>query len=223
MTIESVTKDQFCKILEEEGHVKIDSFVESAIELAEEVHGNLKREDGKSSFLETHIWPVTVDVVRHYRSSGKLLTTLQIVSSILHDIMEDDEQILDQYAKSYGFDAYFRHRFGDYVYNVASDLRITPIETYQKFDAKNRQHIRFREYTTKLANAKYDVKVIKIADRLNNMNFVSHLPNNKKIERYVREAEDFYIGFTLFPPVIDEFYFRMREAYEELKLLKISA
>ena len=137
--------------------------------------------------------------------------------------MEDDERILDKYAKSYGFDAYFRHRFGDYVYNVASDLRIPPIEMYQEFDEKEREHIRFREYTTKLANAKYDVKVIKIADRLNNMNFVSNLPDNKKIERYIRESEDFYIGFTLFPPVMDEFYFKMRKSYEELKSLRLSA
>ncbi|MGI9566013.1 MAG: hypothetical protein ACR2LL_03230 [Nitrosopumilus sp.] len=225
MDISKATKDELFKVIEDEGNVRIDSFVESAVELAEEVHGNLKREDSKSSFLETHIWPVTIDVIRHYKSTGKLLTTLQIVSSILHDVLEDDEKILDQYAsKSYGFEAYFKHRFGDYVYNIASNLKVTPLETYDQYDEKKREHVRFQEYCTNLVNSSYDVKIIKLADRLNNMGFVSQLPKNNKVKRYIREAEDFYIAFTLLPPATtDEFYFRMRQSYEELKSIKITA
>lgn len=223
MNIQTATKDDLFKIIEDEGKVKIDSFVESAVELAEEVHGDLKREDNKSSFLETHIWPVTIDVIRHYKSAGKLLTTLQIVSAILHDVLEDDEKILDQYtSKSYGFDAYFRHRFGEYTYNVATILKMIPLETYHQYDEKLREHVRFQEYCTKLVKSAYDVKIIKLADRLNNMNFVSQLPKNEKIKRYIREAEDFYIAFTLIHPSTDEFYFRMRHLYDELKSIKIT-
>ena len=223
MNIQTATKKDLFKVIEDEGNVRIDSFVESAVELAEEVHSDLKREDGKSSFLETHIWPVTIDVIRHYKSAGKLLTTLQIVSSILHDVLEDDEKILDQYtSKSYGFDAYFRHRFGDYTYNVAANLKAVPIETYQQYDEKIREHVRFREYCTNLVKSSYDVKIIKLADRLNNMSFVSQLPKNDKVKRYIREAEDFYIAFTLIPPSVDEFYFRMRNLYDELKSIKIT-
>jgi (p)ppGpp synthase/HD superfamily hydrolase len=224
VNIQKATKNDLFKIIESEGHVRIDSFVESAVELAEEVHGDLKREDDQSSFLETHIWPVTIDVIRHYKSAGKLLTTLQIVSSILHDVLEDDEKILDQYAsKSYGFDAYFRHRFGEYTYNVAINLKAIPFETYQQYDEKIGGHTRFQEYCTKLVRSSYDVKIIKLADRLNNMAFVSQLPKNDKIKRYIREAEDFYIAFTLIPPSTDEFYFRMRQLYDELKSIIITA
>ena len=223
MNIQTATKKDLFKVIEDEGNVRIDSFVESAVELAEEVHSDLKREDGKSSFLDTHIWPVTIDVIRHYKSAGKLLTTLQIVSSILHDVLEDDEKILDQYtSKSYGFDAYFRHRFGDYTYNVAANLKAVPIETYQQYDEKIREHVRFREYCTNLVKSSYDVKIIKLADRLNNMSFVSQLPKNDKVKRYIREAEDFYIAFTLIPPSVDEFYFRMKNLYDELKSIKIT-
>jgi (p)ppGpp synthase/HD superfamily hydrolase len=222
MNIQKVTKNDLFKVIEDEGNIRIDSFVESAVELAEEVHGNLKREDGKSSFLETHIWPVTIDVIRHYKSVGKLLTTLQVVSAILHDVLEDDEKILDQYtSKSYGFDAYFRHRFGEYVYNVATNLKIISLEAYQQYDEKKREHIRFKEYCIKLVNSSYDVKIIKLADRLNNMNFVSQLPKNDKVRRYIREAEDFYIAFTLIYPLTDEFYFRMRQTYDEIKSIKV--
>ena len=223
MNIQKATKNDLFKVIEDEGNVRIDSFVESAVELAEEVHSDLKREDDKSSFLETHIWPVTIDVIRHYKSAGKLLTTLQIVSSILHDVLEDDEKILDQYtSKSYGFDAYFRHRFGEYTYNIATNLKVIPLETYQQYDEKIREHVRFKEYCTKLVNSSYDVKIIKLADRLNNMNFVSQLSKNDKVKRYIREAEDFYIAFTLIPPSTDEFYFRMRQLYDELKSIKIA-
>jgi (p)ppGpp synthase/HD superfamily hydrolase len=224
VNIQKATKSDLFKVIEDEGHVRIDSFVESAIELAEEVHSDLKREDGQSSFLETHIWPVTIDVIRHYKSAGKLLTTLQIVSSILHDVLEDDEKILDQYAtKSYGFEAYFRHRFGEYTYNVATNLKVIPLETYQQYDEKIREHVRFQEYCAKLVSSSYDAKIIKLADRLNNMNFISQLPKNEKAARYIREAEDFFIAFTLIPPSTDEFYFRMRHLYDKLKGIMITA
>ena len=223
MNIQAATKNDLFKVIENEGNVRVDSFVESAVELAEEVHSDLKREDNKSSFLETHIWPVTIDVIRHYKSAGELLTTLQIVSSILHDILEDDEKILDQYtSKSYGFDAYFQHRFGEYVYNVASTLKIIPIERYPQYDEKIREHVRFQEYCGNLVKSSYDVKIIKLADRLNNMSFVSQLPKNDKVKRYIREAEDFYLAFTLIPPSTNEFYFRMRQLYDELKSIKIT-
>ncbi|MGI0056096.1 MAG: hypothetical protein ACREAK_01845, partial [Nitrosarchaeum sp.] len=107
-------------------------------------------------------------------------------------------------------------------YNVAANLKAIPIETYQQYDEKIREHVRFREYCTNIVKSSYDVKIIKLADRLNNMSFVSQLPKNDKVKRYIREAEDFYIAFTLIPPSVDEFYFRMRNLYDELKSIKIT-
>ena len=125
MEILSFSKDDLIDAIENEAKIKVDGFIESAIEEAQEVHSGVKREDGVSPFLETHIFPVTIDVIRHYRSANKLLTMLQIASSLLHDVMEDNERILDLYAsKSYGFDAYFRHRFGEYVYDVVTTLKV---------------------------------------------------------------------------------------------------
>src|SRR3990172_5515718 len=186
MPNESVTKDELLSFLENEVKFRIDTIVESAIEMAEEVHAGVKREDGASSFLQTHTWPVTLEVIKHYQSENKLLTSLQIAGAILHDFMEDDEKILDLYAsKTYGFDAYFLHRFGDYVYKM--------------------------------------IMAIKLADRLNNMRFVAEIPGNEKIQRYIREAEDFYIAYPLLAPRMDNFYSKIRTAYEDLKKIKISA
>jgi len=93
MPNESVTKDELLSFLENEVKFRIDTIVEGAVEMAEEVHAGVKREDGESSFLQTHTWPVTMEVIKHYQSENKLLTSLQIAGAILHDFMEDDEKI----------------------------------------------------------------------------------------------------------------------------------
>ncbi len=223
MEVNSATKEELLNIIENEAKIRIDSFVEAAIELAEEVHSGVKREDEKSPFLETHVWPVTIDVIQHYKKTDKLLTTLQIVSSILHDVMEDNEKILDVYAsKAYGFDAYFKHRCGDYVYNIAMTLKTKPLENYPGANDEEKQTARFFEYCTDLIKADYDVKIIKLCDRLNNMRFISQIPRQEKIKRYLREAEDFYIAFSIFPPTVSEFYSKMRQAYDDLKSIKVT-
>lgn len=220
MFIDSATKKELISVIENEAKMKVDSFIESAISMAEEAHAVVKREDGVSSFLETHIWPVTINVIRHYLSANKLLTTLQIVSTILHDVMEDDEKILDLYAsKSYGFDAYFLHRFGDYVYKVTTTLKVKPLSNFEGTTEEERQSERFRNYCNTLSQSDYDVKVIKLADRLNNMRFISKVPHHDKVKRYMKEAEDFFLAYCLLSPRMDEFYAQIRKAYQELKEL----
>ena len=224
MPIESVTKDELLSFLENEVKFRIDTIVEGAVEMAEEVHAGVKREDGTSSFLQTHTWPVTMEVIKHYQSENKLLTSLQIAGAILHDFMEDDEKILDLYAsKTYGFDAYLIHRFGDYVYKMIMTLKIQPLENFSGTTDEERKSVRFCEYCNILANAPYDIKTIKLADRLNNMRFVAEIPGNEKIQRYIREAEDFYIAYPLLTPRMDNFYSKIRTAYEDLKKIKVSA
>ena len=224
MPNESVTKDELLSFLENEVKFRIDTIVEGAVEMAEEVHAGVKREDGASSFLQTHTWPVTMEVIKHYQSENKLLTSLQIAGAILHDFMEDDEKILDLYAsKTYGFDAYLIHRFGDYVYKMIMTLKIQPLENFSGTTDEERKSERFCEYCNILANAPYDIKSIKLADRLNNMRFVAEIPGNEKIQRYIREAEDFYIAYPLLTPRMDNFYSKIRTAYEDLKKIKVSA
>ncbi len=224
MTTERVTKDELISFIENNTKIRIDSLVESAFETAEEVHSDIKREDGTSSFLETHVWPVTLDVIKHYLTTTQYLTTLQITSAILHDVMEDNDRILDLYTShSYGFDAYFRHRFGEYVYTVANTLKTKPLENYSGSNEEEQKFVRFTDYCSDLTNSKYDVKIIKLADRLNNMKFMAQIQNHEKIQRYLREAEEFYLAFSLLPPQTLDYYKEIRKAYDELKRLKITA
>lgn len=213
-----VSRQEFLSYLENEARLRIDNYIESALEVADEVHSGLLREDGVSPFLETHTWPVAIDVVRHYRFVNRNVTGVEIVASILHDVMEDDDRILNLHeAKSYGFEAYLEYRFGSKIREIATELKIKPLENYSGKNDADRQLARFQEYCSILQDAEYDVKVIKLADRLNNMNFILRVPGHDKIKRYTREAEDFYLAYTMLPPKMPDFYTRIRKAYEELR------
>jgi (p)ppGpp synthase/HD superfamily hydrolase len=217
LEIPRVRKEEFLAFLEDQAGIRIDNYIESTVEVAEDVHSGLIREDGVSPFLETHTWPVTMDVVRHYRSVNRNITSVEIAAAILHDVMEDDERILNLYeSKAYGFEAYLEYRFGAKIREIATELKIRPLENYPGSNEIERQLARFQEYCDILRRSEYDVKVIKLADRLNNMTFIGSVPGHDKIRRYKREAEDFYIAYTMLPPKMPEFYTRMRNAYEEL-------
>lgn len=220
----AMSKQEFLVFLEKEANVRIDDFVEGAIELAEEVHHGVTREDAKTSFLDTHIWPVAADVVRHYRSVNRTLTSVEIASALLHDILEDNDRILDYHkTKDYGFEAYLSYRFGNRVKEVATHLKIPPSDNFLGQDKAQRELNRFQTYCDMLSSSQYDIKIIKLADRLNNMTFILGIAqmNNmviyEKIKRYLREAEDFYIAYTMLKPKLPDYYTLIRSVYERLR------
>ena len=220
---EFLTRENLITFLQD-SQVRVDDFVTAALDIASDVHGQVRREDKTSPFLETHIWPVVKHVVDHYLNAKRNITSIEVASAILHDIMEDNEKILDLYrTKDYGFDAYLRYRFGVKIYNMCIDLKIKPLENFPGKTNEDRQLARFHEYCKILSSADYDVKAIKLADRINNMNFVSKLNTQKdaviaaKIKRYQREAEDFYLAYALLNPRMGDFYENLRSSYEKLK------
>lgn len=218
LDIPRVSKHEFVAFLEEKGNVRVDDYIEGAMEVAERVHSGLVREDGASPFLETHTWPVTMDVVQHYRTVNRNITSVEIAAAILHDIMEDDERILNLHeSKSYGFEAYIAYRFGNRISDIATELKIKPLENFAGSDDQERQLARFYAYCDTLRESDYDVKAIKLADRLNNMRFILNVPGHDKIRRYMREAEDFYLAYAMLPPKMPEFYDGLRAAYEDLR------
>jgi (p)ppGpp synthase/HD superfamily hydrolase len=209
--------------------IRIDDYIITAMDVSSEIHERIKREDNQSPFLETHIWPVTRDVVKHYLTANRNITSVEIVSSILHDVMEDNDRILDLYkTKEYGFEAYLKYRFGSRVYEICMDLKIKPLENFPGDDDQQRQLARFHDYCKGLSSADYDIKVIKLVDRENNMKFINNVSKlggnlvNNKIKRYLREAEDFYLSFALLEPSMKDLYLKLRESYENLKSLNIT-
>jgi hypothetical protein len=136
--------------------------------------------------------------------------------------MEDDDRILNLHeSKSYGFDAYLAYRFGNRIRDIAAELKIKPLENYSGANDQDRQLARFYAYCDILRDSEYDVKAIKLADRLNNMQFILRMPDHDKIRRYTREAEDFYLAYPMLPPKMPELHKKMRAAYEELKAIPV--
>jgi (p)ppGpp synthase/HD superfamily hydrolase len=214
----AVSKQEFVAFLENEANLRVDDFIQGAIEVTEEVHYGVKREDNLSPFFETHTLPVAMDVVKHYRSINRNITSVEVACAILHDVLEDDERILDWYkTKAYGFEAYLIYRFGNRVHDIATTLKIRSPEGYMGSTDDERQLARFQEYCNILTSAEYDMKTIKLADRLNNMKFISNIPEHPKVRRYLREAEDFYLAYTMLHPAMPDFYSRLRMAYEKLR------
>jgi (p)ppGpp synthase/HD superfamily hydrolase len=214
------SKQEFLSFLENKAKIEIDNYISEAVDVAEDVHSGVFREDGTSPFLETHTWPVAMDVVRHYKSTNRNISTIEIAEAILHDVMEDDERILNLYqSKSYGFEAYLEYRFGKKAVELISRLKIRPLENYPGSNDTERQHARFEEYCEMLLQADYNVKAIKIADRLNNMLFIRRVPGHDKIYRYIREAEDFYLAYSMLNPKMPEYYSEIRNAYERLRAI----
>jgi (p)ppGpp synthase/HD superfamily hydrolase len=220
----TISVEEFLGFLENEARLRVDDFIKGAVEVAQEVHSGVKREDGHSSFLDTHTWPVAADVVRHYRSVNRNITSVEVGSAILHDILEDNDRILDLYkTKSYGFEAYLDYRFGNRIYRIATELKIPPLDNYLGNSINERLLARFRQYCNMLITSEYDMKTIKLADRINNMVFIKDRAKlNKtniyeKIKRYLREAEDFYLSYTILEPSMPDYYEKMRLAYEQMR------
>jgi (p)ppGpp synthase/HD superfamily hydrolase len=220
----ALNKQDFLSFLENEANIRIDGFIEGAMEVAQEVHHGVTRDNTSWSFLETHTWPVARDVVRHYRTVNRTITSVEIACAILHDILEDNERILDSYkTKSYGFEAYLIYRFGSRVRDIATELKIRPLENFPGPNNWERELSRFRDYCDILIASEYDVKTIKLADRLNNMRFILDIAEMDKkvtydkIRRYMREAEDFYLAYTMLEPKMPCFYAAIRSNYEKLR------
>jgi (p)ppGpp synthase/HD superfamily hydrolase len=115
------------------------------------------------------------------------------------------------------------YRFGNRVQDIATQLKIRPLENYPGNNTGERELSRFREYCDILIASEYDVKTIKLADRLNNMQFILDLAEMDKkviydkIKRYMREAEDFYLAYTMLKPKMPCFYGTIRTSYEKLR------
>lgn len=224
-TVESLSKEAFLSFLEKDADIRVDGFLESAMAVAGEVHEGVFREDGVSQFLSTHIWPVAKDVTIHYKRNNKAITSVEIASAILHDILEDNDRILNLYeTRSYGFDAYLRYQFGSRVLNVLHTLKTPALESYGKTSNSDVGQERFQDYCAHLVNADYDVKCIKLFDRVNNMKFIGYIAStNKKpvvymkIKRYLLEAEDFYLAYTMLEPRMPDLYKELRCLYEQLR------
>jgi len=168
----SISTVEFQSILAERG--LFTRRIEQAMAQAAISHYGQLRDNG-NSYLEEHIYPVAADVMDFY-SRGKGPDDQDedaIIASLLHDTVEDDPDFsLDECRK-----------FGMRVTEIV--WRLTKIVDEDIL------------YGDKLADpeAPHVVRVIKSADRLNNLDSsIALLPKRAgKMRRYIKETDDLYI------------------------------
>jgi GTP pyrophosphokinase len=169
---------------------------------AEEHRGQMRRSG--EPFL---VHPVAVaDILADLR-----LDVVTIAAGLLHDIVEDTPTSIDR----------IRELFGEPVAHVVEG--VTKLSALQFASSEERQAESFRKMLMAMVD---DIRVIlvKLADRLDNMRTLQHLPEDRRA-RIAEETRDIYaplanrLGMSKLKNELEELAFRHLEpsAYEALR------
>jgi guanosine-3',5'-bis(diphosphate) 3'-pyrophosphohydrolase len=152
---------------------KIDiSKVQKAIYYAKKYHGDQKRESGEPYYSH----PLEVA----YMISDYLFRTDIIVTSILHDTLEDTELTFEM----------IKHLFGEVIAHQVMDLTRIAGDDGRKISAAETVRVLFEQ-------KKYDVLLIKQFDRLHNMQTIG-AKSHEAIKRIVKETIGNFIVLAAF-------------------------
>lgn len=160
-----------------------DPLITKALEQATSTHGFQRRDDGFITLFQ-HIYPVAIDVMRHYPEK---VTPVLIAGALLHDVPEDDKSLA---IKD------FIERFGDEVYGIVKPLKKPDWKSFPgktEMEKKFARNIHYVVETLYLSPLKS--QIIKLEDRLNNVSCING-PNKEKIRLYTKETEIFYLPFA---------------------------
>lgn len=163
--------------LNEKAKNKIDIVgVKRAIYFAKKYHGDQKRQSGEPYYSH----PLEVA----YMVADYLLRTDIIITAILHDTIEDTALTQETIADI----------FGEQIASQVEDL--TRIKKAQKISAAEMVEILYQE-------KKYDVLLVKLFDRLHNMQTIG-AKSPEKIQKIVNETSATFIWLAAFLEVLQE-------------------
>jgi (p)ppGpp synthase/HD superfamily hydrolase len=152
---------------------KIDiSKVQKAIYYAKKYHRDQKRESGKPYYSH----PLEVA----YMISDYLFRTDIIVTSILHDTIEDTELTFET----------IKHLFGEVIAHQVMDLTRIAGDDNRKISSAETVRVLFEQ-------KKYDILLIKQFDRLHNMQTIG-AKSHEAIKRIVKETIGHFIVLAAF-------------------------
>jgi hypothetical protein len=146
------------------------------------LHSNQKRDTG-SSYIEEHIFPVTMDVINYYlNNKHERPSTILIASSLLHDSLEDTNISEKEFIQ----------RYGSEVYNIVIKLTKKPWQKYVGENELIKKKNREEEYFKFLEKSDLSVMIIKFHDRLNNLSTLLLCPQ-EKIIKYISETQEYIL------------------------------
>ncbi len=178
--------------------------IEKAFQVANKAHWNMRRKSGEPYILH----PIAVAKIVNQEMG---LGTRSIVTSLLHDVVEDTEYSIEDISRE----------FGPKIASLIDGL--TKISgTYNKGSSSSMQAENFRKMLMTLSD---DIRVIliKIADRLHNMRTLDSMPENKKL-KIAGETIFLYaplanrLGLYAIKSELEDlsFKFRQPQVYEEI-------
>ncbi|NPA75453.1 MAG: bifunctional (p)ppGpp synthetase/guanosine-3',5'-bis(diphosphate) 3'-pyrophosphohydrolase [Euryarchaeota archaeon] len=155
----------------------LDEKVNKAIALAREAHWSQRRDDG-SPYLEQHVYPVAAMML----SEGRLPMTKgdesfnkkkAVIVALLHDTLEDSDMT----------ESKIKNEFGAEIYQMVKALtKKRPWES--EFDMV--------KYMARINAAPVEARVVKLADRLNNV-FCLQYSSEEKRKWYLEETVRWYL------------------------------
>lgn len=163
--------------------------VEKAIRQAEKSHENQSRDNGSSN-LQTHIYPVAYSIVKRYK--GKKNLEDLVILALLHDTMEDDESFNDSVCLKL-----FNRDICENVKKLTKDER-----SFRNYSGSNKhvyELLKFfcnKEYIENVKDASEICKIVKLEDRINNLQSIEKVGDSLKNFRYIMESETLFISMA---------------------------
>ena len=198
--------------------VTVGDDIKEAIRQAYDSHGHQKRDSG-GSYVHEHLFPVTIDVAEFYREHLKRPASSEvIVSSILHDSVEDDPRMsLERLEDLFGRDV--REIVGSLT---KIDWRNLP----GKNEEEKRRRLEIYKVDEQLAGAPEGSKIIKGFDRVNNIRCLPIYGRSDKTERVRRNTRDIFMPWLertqpLIYETLDDEMARLEERMEPLSLYQM--
>ncbi|MBD3318898.1 HD domain-containing protein [Candidatus Woesearchaeota archaeon] len=172
-----------------------------AISQAVRSHMNQKRDDG-SSYLEQHIYPVASTVITFCDQTDEALTPLLICGALLHDTLEDDNNLSAEHLHTL---------FGEQLTTLIIEVTKPCLNTYPGTTTWDKRMARDKEYLTNMKKKSREARIIKLADRLNNLRCLGTSRIAGKQQRYVRDTKRYYV------PLAEEFPWFLQRIKKEMK------
>lgn len=169
------------------------SMINKAIDLAKKVHAGQDRDSG-APYLEEHIWPVCCELITSFHQNLDIIGI--VVLALTHDCYEDSSDFSD---------AEYIEAFGEDLYRDLMAISKTPEENKEGISQVEKFN-RNRIYISRVAKSNFRVRIVKLADRKNNVQCLECIKDTPKFSRYINETRELFLPLAqnTFPLYYDE-------------------
>ncbi len=168
-------------LLSQMSELKYSDIVKKAISIAEKGHHGQFRDSG-APYIEEHIYYASSLLCELFRKEDDLERLL--VTTLLHDVVEDADVKIGE----------LRKEFGDKIADTILLLSKTPEEEGQGM-TQEEKYVVTQNYLRRLSENR-DAVIVKVIDRISNINCIVEdtvLKKPEKYKRYIREVKNLYI------------------------------